>query len=101
MRANARSVINSKNDTRPMVFRDYDQPLNQFDYRAYPKCSWILHMLRDRLGDDLYRKCIKTYLERHAYQTVRTEDLMAVIEELSGQDWDLFFDQYVFNARQP
>ncbi len=101
MRGNANSVLNRKNDTRPMVFRDYEKPFDQFDYRAYPKGSWILNMLRSRLGDDLYRKCIKTYLDRHSYKVARTEDLMKVIEELSGRDWDLFFDQYVFNAHHP
>jgi aminopeptidase N len=101
MRENAGSVINRKSDPHPMVFRDYGIPFEQFDYRAYPKGSWILNMLRHQLGDELYRKCVRTYLERHAYKVARTEDLMNVIEEVSGRDWDRFFDQYVFNAHHP
>ncbi|MCB1120744.1 MAG: HEAT repeat domain-containing protein [Verrucomicrobiae bacterium] len=101
MRGNANSVLSRKNDDKPIVWREYEKPFDQFDYRAYPKGSWILHMLRSQLGDDLYRKCIKTYLERHKFDVARTEDLMAVIEELSGRDWDQFFDQYVFHAHHP
>ena len=48
-----------------------------------------------------YRRCIKTYLERHQYDTVVTEDLNAVIEELSGRSFDQFFDQWVYHAHHP
>ena len=58
-------------------------------------------MLRSQLGPDLYRRCIQTYLERHALGNVTTDDLIGVIEELSGRDWDQFFDQYVYHAHHP
>ena len=86
---------------RAIVFRRYDKPMEQFDYRAYPKGAWVLHMLRSQLGEDLYRRCIKTYLERHAYGTVVTEDLNAVIEELSGRSFDRFFDEWVYHPGMP
>ena len=86
---------------KPMVERSYKTAMSQFDYRAYGKGSWILHMLRSRLGEDLYRKCIQTYLERNALKSVVTEDLNRVIEELSGRSFDPFFDQWVYHARHP
>ncbi|TAN37575.1 MAG: hypothetical protein EPN23_04825 [Verrucomicrobia bacterium] len=86
---------------RAMVFRRYDKPTEQFDYRSYPKGAWVLHMLRSQLGEDLFRRCIKTYLERHVYGTVVTEDLNAVIEELSGRSFDRFFDQWVYHPGMP
>ncbi len=86
---------------RPIMFRRYATPFEQFDYRAYPKGGWVLHMLHCQLGDDLYRRCIKTYLDRHAFGTVVTEDLNSVIEELSGGSYDRFFDQWVYHALQP
>lgn len=98
---NSRSVLGQKNDVIPIVYRGYDDPVEQFGYRAYPKGSWILHMLRSQLGPELYREIVKTYLDRHAYDVVTTEDLVTVIEELSGRDWDQFFDQYVYHAHHP
>ncbi|PYK97913.1 MAG: hypothetical protein DME19_14520, partial [Verrucomicrobia bacterium] len=62
---------------------------------------WVLHMLRSQLGEELYRRCIRTYLERHRYGNVVTEDLRAVIEELSGRSYDQFFDQWVYHAHHP
>ncbi len=88
-------------DTRPTVTRQYDQPIGLFNYHIYGKGSWILHMLRNQLGVDLYRRSIKTYLERHAYGNVGTEDLRAVIEEVSGRSFDRFFDQWLYHGGQP
>lgn len=89
------------NDTRPIVWRDYGDPLQQFDSRAYPKGAWVLHMLRSQLGADLYRRCIKTYLERHRNGIVGTDDLQDIIEELSGLSFDQFFDQWLYHGGVP
>ena len=103
MLEDARKVTAKENaeDLRPIVRRDYADSMEMFNYLAYPKGSWVLHMLRAQLGADLYRQCIRTYLERHQFGTVVTDDLRAVIEELSGRSWDRFFDQWVYHALQP
>jgi aminopeptidase N len=97
----ARHLASIPDDVNPIVRRDYNAPFDMFGYQSYPKGSWVLHMLRSQLGEDLYRRCIKTYLERHRYGSVVTEDLRAVIEELSGHSYDQFFDQWVYHAHQP
>ena len=97
----AKGVVNQPNQTNSVVRRNYNSPEDQFGFLAYPKGSWILHMLRRQLGDDLYHRCIKTYLDRYKFQNVVTEDLNRVIEELSGRSFDQFFDQWVYHAAQP
>jgi len=98
---NARIITGRTTDTRPIVERKFDDPMEQFGYHAYQKGGWVLHMLRSQLGPDLYRRCIKTWLERHAYGSVVTEDLNRVIEELSGRSFDQFFDQWVYHGGTP
>ena len=97
----ARHITGLTNDTNAIVRRTYDSPGEMFGYLAYPKGGWVLHMLRSQLGEELYRRCIRTYLERHRYGNVVTEDLRAVIEELSGRSYDQFFDQWVYHAHHP
>ncbi len=97
----ARSFLDAQNDIRPIADRTFGDPMQQFGYTAYQKGSWVLHMLRSQLGEDLYRRCIHTYLERHRFGNVVTEDLNRVIEELSGRSWDQFFDQWVYHAHHP
>jgi aminopeptidase N len=97
----AKGFINVPNDTNAIVRRDFHNPEELFGFHAYPKGAWILHMLRSELGDDLFRRCIRTYLERHALGNATTEDFNKVFEELSGRSFDQFFDQYVYHAHQP
>ena len=96
-----RRVLSQSDDRRPIVYNQYKKPFEQFDFRAYPKGSWVLHMLRSQLGKDLYRECVKTYLERNALTSVTTADFSKVVEEVSGQSFDRFFDQWVYHARFP
>ena len=95
------TVTRNKNDKTPTVWRNFENPMSQFSFRAYPKGSWVLHMLHSQLGDTLFRRVIKTYLKKHQFGNVVTENLNAVIEELSGQSFDQFFDQWIYHAGFP
>ncbi len=97
----ARMITGIADDTTAIVRRTYRNPSEMFGYLAYPKAGWVLHMLRAQLGPDLYRQCVRTYLERHRYGSVVTEDLRAVIEELSGRSFDQFFDQWLYHGHHP
>ena len=94
-------ILTQKNDKKPIVYNGYKNPMEQFDYRSYPKGSWVLHMLRSQLGEDLYRQCIKDYLQKHALSSVVSDDLRQVIEEHSGRTMDRFFDQWLYHPRHP
>lgn len=96
----ARTIL-ANNDEKPIVWRSYADPMEQFDYRAYPKASWALHMIRSQIGEGLFRKCVTTYLERHRNGSVETQDLLAVLEEITGRSWDEFFDQWIHHGGEP
>lgn len=97
----AAGILGNTNETRGIVWRKYDEPGQMFNYLAYPKGAWVLHMLRTQLGPDLYRKCIHAYVEKHAYASVTTDDLRSVIEGISGRSFERFFDQWVAGIGAP
>jgi aminopeptidase N len=97
----AKSIFSVSNDIKPIVSRNFDNPDSMFNFLQYDKGSFVLRMLRSQLGAELYRQCIRTYLERHKFGNVDTEDLARVIEELSGRSYDQFFDQWVYHAHYP
>ncbi len=99
--SDAKGIVQQTNDLRPIVSRMYENPEEQFGYRAYPKGSWVLHMLRSQLGEELYRRAIRNYLEKHQYGNVVTDDLSAEIEAVSGKSYDQFFDQWLYHGGQP
>jgi aminopeptidase N len=94
-------LLRERPEHKPIVCRSYKNAWEQFDYRTYGKGGWVLHMLRVELGEEIFRKCVKTYLERHALSSVVTEDFRSVIEELTGRSYDRFFDQWIYHGRHP
>jgi aminopeptidase N len=86
---------------RPIVCRQYDEPIELFDAHLYDKGGRVLHMLRHQLGDDLFWAALKRYAERHAHGSVETRDLVRAIEDVSGHNLDAFFDQWVRSPGHP
>ncbi len=97
----ARQVVSRDAKAKPVVDRSYAHADEQFNYRTYGKAGWVLHMLRSQLGERLYRRVVRTYLERHALGVVVTEDFRSIVEELSGRPFDRFFDQWLYHAGCP
>ncbi len=86
---------------RPIVAREYHAPIDVFDRHLYEKGSLVLHELRRRLGDGLFRKAIRHYVRKHQGGNVETVDLQRAVEEATGHALDRFFDQYVLKPGHP
>ena len=97
----AKGILSNTNETRGIVWRKFAEPNEMFNYLAYPKGAWVLNMLRQELGADLYRACITAYLKKHQYGSVTSDDLRAAIELVSGRNFDRFFDQWVHGVGAP
>jgi aminopeptidase N len=68
---------------------------------SYQKGGWTLNMLRHKLGDELFWKGIQTYYATYMNSNAMTEDLKNVMESVSGQELDQFFEQWVFTKGYP
>jgi len=86
---------------RPIVTRVYKYAAELFDSHAYPKGALVLNALRSLLGDEVFRRGLSEFLRRFAYRTADTEDFRKVMEEVSGRNLELFFEQYLYNAGHP
>ena len=86
---------------RPLVETRYRHPSSLFDRHLYEKGACVLHMLRAILGDAAWRRSLKRYLERHAFQPVETADLRRAFEEETGRNLSWFFDQWVYHGGHP
>jgi aminopeptidase N len=56
-----------------------------------------LHALRLEVGDEVFFDILRTYYDRFKGSNVRTSDFIAVAEEVSGQDLDVFFDNWLYS----
>jgi aminopeptidase N len=86
---------------RPIVCRDYAEPIDLFDRHLYEKGGLVLHMLRRELTDEVFFAGVRRYLNRHAFGIVETNDLMRALEEVSGRSLERFFDQWVYRPGHP
>jgi aminopeptidase N len=86
---------------RPVVCRQYQEPIELFDSHLYEKGGRVLHMLRHQLGEEPFWLALRTYAEKHARQSVETRDLRRAIEEATGRNMDGFFDQWIGSAGHP
>jgi aminopeptidase N len=91
----------SKRYRRPVVQRKYFVPGELFDRTTYQKGAWVLHMLRNELGDELFRKTMREYCERNMFRNVETSDLIKAVEDATGRNMQEFFDQWVFAPGYP
>lgn len=87
---------------RALVKRDYRLPMDLFfDGTIYPGGAARLNLLRGILGEDQFRAGLKLYLDQNAYSSVSSEDLRSALEQATGEDLALFFEQWVYQPGYP
>lgn len=60
----------------------------------YAKGAMLLHMLRMRLGDDVFFHSVQRYINKYKFRTVETDQFRRELEAVSGQSLERFFDQW-------
>lgn len=68
---------------------------------SYQKGGWILHMLRNETGDELFQKIIRSYYRQYAGKNADSEDLRKLTEEISKKNMEQFFTQWLYRPGQP
>jgi len=86
---------------RPVVDSTITNLMRLLSINSYQKGAWILHMLRHRLGDEIFWKGMRIYYERFRGKNVLTSDFEDVMEEVSGKDLNGFFNQWLYASGQP
>jgi len=63
--------------------------------------SSILQMLRYMTGENTFLNIFRVYLNRYKYANASSEDFIGIVNELTGIDYDWFFDQWVYDSGVP
>jgi hypothetical protein len=72
-------------------------------YRAvvYDKGAYVLHMLRDIVGEDAFRQALTSFQEKHRFGKAGTNDLRQALEQASGRDLTAYFRDWVYGTELP
>ncbi len=86
-----------------MVSRRYEHPWEVFRRLSnpYPKGTSLLHMLRMKLGDEVFFRGLEEYTRLHANGTVETVDFRRAMERASGLSLEAFFEQWAYRPGVP
>lgn len=90
-----------RNPDYRIVHDDLDDMARVTSVATYQKGAWVLHMLRERMGDEAFWRGVRLYYARHMNGTASTDDFMRAMEEASGTDHGAFFDQWLRQGGNP
>jgi aminopeptidase N len=90
-------VRDAKKD-KSLVFPDWNKPTREDRRLVYDKGAYVLHLLREELGEELFWKGIKEYTRKYWGKSVVTKDFQASMETASGKNLSKFFDRWVYLA---
>jgi len=98
-------LVPSPGDPEP----DYNDTESGWGGDIYYKGAWIVHTLREQIGDDAFEKVLRLFVYgrddpqpgNFAPVLRTTEDLEQIVEQVTGNEWGWFFDTYVRQAALP
>jgi aminopeptidase N len=91
----------SKKAQTPIHDRDTEELFGLLNANSYQKGAWVLHMLRSRLGDEIFLRGVRNYYQAHKNSTATTDDFRTALERASGKKLGEFFDRWVYEADHP
>lgn len=86
---------------RPIVQTAYKKPDDLFDAHIYCKGGCVLNLIRNLVGDRLFFRSIRTYVERHAGRCATTADLRVAFEDVTGRSFERLFEQWIYKGGHP
>lgn len=102
MKKDRQKVIRfAKSYASPVVDTTYKDLMDLLNPNSYQKGSWVLHMLRNIIGDEAFKLSIQEYFKAYAYKNASTNDLLNVMQEYGAMDLNEFFDQWLRTGGHP
>jgi aminopeptidase N len=101
--ARSRSLVikSFEKKPRPLIDTTIVDLMDLLSVNSYQKGAWVLHMLRNEIGDQNFIKGLKSFYFQYKNSNVLSSDFQYVMEEVSGRNLGIFFRQWLYIAGQP
>jgi hypothetical protein len=77
---------------------DFANP-RMYNFMTYTKGALVLRMLRELVGADTMRAVLHEYFRRNAMHHVSEADLRAAVNDVTGSNYDWFFEQWIHTTK--
>jgi len=97
----ARTVVYNFYEDNPnyqIVHDNLDDMSKVTSGNTYKKGAWVLHMLRNKIGDEAWWSGIKAYYKAHFNGNATTDDFRNSMERASGMDLEEYFHQWLYQG---
>jgi aminopeptidase N len=91
----------TKNPDAPIVHNQLSDMSKVTSALTYQKGAWVLHMLRELMGDVNFKKGIQSYYRKYFNANAITADFRQEMEQASGLDLQNFFAQWLYQTGMP
>jgi len=85
----------------PLVRFHYHGREDMFDRISYQKGAAILNYLHKLIGDSAFYNAMNVYLTDNALQAAEAHHWRLAVEEVTGLDWNWFFNQWYYRGGHP
>lgn len=68
---------------------------------TYQKAAWVLHMLRQKVGDEAFWAGMRNYYRKYQNKNALTLDFQREMEASSGKPLDAFFKSWLYQKGTP
>ncbi len=101
MERNRRVYLASDVVGRPVIDTTERVITRLLNENNYPKGAWILHMLRQEVGDSAFFEGLKAYYAAFRDSTALSADLAAIFEQVAARPLGWFFEQWLLKPGYP
>lgn len=95
------SVIAFSKTNDKAVIDSISPYMDLLNLNNYEKGGWVLHMLRQKIGDTQFHQLIRNYYDHYKGKNANSKDFQREAESISGQNLEYFFKQWLYTAGQP
>jgi len=97
-----KSVVSYYEKTgKPVIDTTITDKMDLLNTNSYDKGAWILHMLRQEIGDKAFWTGIRNFYATYRDKNAVTSDFQSVMEKVSGRSLRSFFTQWLEIPGQP
>jgi aminopeptidase N len=90
-----------KRSQRPIIDTAVTDLMKLLNPNSYQKGAWVLHMLRRKIGDDLFFEGLSEYYKKYRNSNACTTDFEKVMESIYGKDLSGFFKEWLYLSGHP
>lgn len=81
---------------KSLVFPDWNSPTREDRSIVYNKGGYVLHLLREEMGDQAFWRGLKEYTQKNWGKSVTTTDFQKAMQKASSKDLNGFFNKWIF-----